>query len=256
MARLLLLLALAASAAAPIGLSVRPEAGDTFTAVVTGEAPGEASGPFSGTLALNGSAAELPVRGEAGRAGRRLNLPLTVRYADVPADWAERFRPSDFDYRLRGTVAGRERVEWAGSMRWAEVSVEVEKESVERFVRLGSLELTRLSLLASEARATVFVRNPFSFPLRVASARYELFANGRAVGSGETRGLLLHPGRENTLGFPIEVEHGPLLSAAGSALASGGQIDGRLLGQLTVRLPGGDIAAPLDLSGRLSLLAQ
>jgi hypothetical protein len=47
-----------------------------------------------------------------------------------------------------------------------------------------------------------------------------------------------------------------LISAAGSALASGGEIDGRLQGQLQVRLASGDVAVPLDLSGRMSLLTQ
>jgi LEA14-like dessication related protein len=223
---------------------------------VTAEAPGAASGAFAGTLALNGSTAELRVSGQAERTGGRMRIPLAVRYSDVPADWVERFRLSDFDYRLRGTVAGRDRIDWSGAMPWADVSIEGEKETADRFVRLGSLQLTSLSFFESEAQAEVSVRNPFSFPLKVASARYELFANGRAVGSGETRGLLLHPGRENTLDLPVEVEHGALIAAAGSALASGGEIDGRLQGQIQVRVPAGDIAVPLDLSGRISLISQ
>ncbi len=256
MARFLCLLALAAAASSPIGLVVRPGAGESFTAVVTGEAPGAASGAFSGALTLNGSPSELRVSGQAERTGGRLRIPLAVRYSDVPADWVERFRLRDFDYRLRGTVAGRERVEWSGAMRWAEVAIEGEKETAERFVRLGSLQLTSLSFFESEAQAQVSVRNPFSFPLKISSARYELFANGSAVGSGQTGALVLHPGRENSLDLPVELEHGALIAAAGNALASGGEIDGRLQGQLQVRLPAGNIAVPLDLSGRLSLISQ
>jgi LEA14-like dessication related protein len=254
-ARFLFLLALAA--AAPVGLEVRPGAGDTFAAVVEGPAPGGgASGAFSGKVALNGSSRELPVSGQAERRGDRLRIPITMRYSDVPADWVDRFRLQDFDYRLRGTVGGSERVEWSGVMRWADVAVEGDRETAERFVRLGSLELTSLSFFQSEAQAEVSVRNPFSFPLRVASARYDLFANGRAVGSGETQGLILHPRQENTLDLPVELEHGALISAAGSALAAGGEIDGRLQGQLQVRLASGDVAVPLDLSGRMSLLSR
>jgi LEA14-like dessication related protein len=133
------------------------------------------------------------------------------------------------------------------------VSVEGEKETASRFVRLVSLDLTHFSLLESEARAVVSVRNPFSFPLKVAGASYRVFADGSEVGSGQTQGLVLHPRQENPLDFPIEIEHGPMLAAAGSALASGGQIDGRLRGRLTVRLAGGDIEVPLDLSGKFSL---
>jgi LEA14-like dessication related protein len=100
------------------------------------------------------------------------------------------------------------------------------------------------------------VRNPFAFPLKVASATYRLFANGREVGSGETRGLLLHPKQDNALDFPAELDHSALLGAAGGALASGGEVDGRLNGVLVVRLPGGDLPVPLDLSGRFALLSQ
>jgi LEA14-like dessication related protein len=250
------LLVLLAAAPAPIGLAIHAGAADTFTAIVTGQARGDAAGAFSGTLTLNGSPAQIPVTGRAERAGGRLQLPLTLRYADIPADWADRFRLGTFDYRLRGTVAGREPLEWTGTMPWGQVAVEGEKDAVSRFVRLASLQITRLSLFESEARASVAVRNPFSFPLKVASASYRLFADEREVGAGEARGLLLHPGKDNTLDFPIEIEHGELLAAAGSALASGGEIDGHLRGELRVRLPGGDITVPLDLSGRLNLLSE
>jgi LEA14-like dessication related protein len=147
-------------------------------------------------------------------------------------------------------------VEWSGSLPWSAVSVEGEKETVSEFVRLASLELTNFSLFESEARAVVAVRNPFAFPLKVAGASYRVFANGREVGSGRTQGLLLRAGQDNSLDFPIEIEHGQMLAAAGSALASGGEIDGQLRGRLSVRLPGGDIEFPLELSGRFALLSQ
>src|SRR5262245_61194665 len=204
---------------------------------------------------MNGSPSELRVTGQAERVEGRLRVPLTIKYKDVPADWADRVRLADFDYRLRGTAGGGS-VEWAGTMRWADVEVEGDKETADRFVRLGSLRLTRLSFFESEAKAEVTVRNPFSFPLRVASTRYDVFANGRAVGSGETSGLLLHPARESTLDLPVAIEHGALLAAAGSALTSGGEIDGRLKGEIQIRLANGDLAVPLDLSGRFSLSAE
>ncbi len=180
-------------------------------------------------------------------------MPLTLRYADVPADWANRMRLGTLDYRVLGTIAGRERVEWSGSIPWSAVSVEGEQETASAFVRLSSLELTSFTLFESEARAVVSVRNPFSFPLKIAGATYRLFANGQEVGTGQVQGLLLHAKQDNALDFPIEIDHGPMLAAAGGAIASGGEIDGKLRGELQVRLPGGDIAVPLDLSGKVSL---
>ncbi len=257
MALLLAVLALSAGPVAPIGLVIRPAGVDAFTAIVAGPAPGEATGDFSGTVAVNGSAAELPVKGPARRvADGRLELSLNLRYADIPADWADRFRVGNFDFRLHGTVGRRERVDWSGTLPWRDVSIEGEKDAVSRFVQLSTLKLTRFSILESEARASVTVRNPFAFPLKVATADYRLLANGYEVGAGETRGLLLHAGKDNVLDFPIDIEHGQLLAAAGSALATGGEVEGRLRGELRVRLPGGDVAVPLDLSGKLDLLSE
>jgi LEA14-like dessication related protein len=250
------MLAAAVAAAPPIGLAIRPGPADTFNATLTGDAPGEAAGVFSGSIALNGSPTTLPVSGRAERTGGRLRVPLTLRYADIPADWANRLRLGTLDYRVLGTVAGRDRLEWSGSIPWSGVSVEGEKETASVFVRLASLELTSFTFFESEARAVVSVRNPLSFPLKVAGASYRLFANDREVGSGQLQGLLLHAKQDNSLDFPIEIEHGQLLAAAGSALASGGEIDGQLRGELQVRLPGGDIAVPLNLSGKVSLLSE
>jgi len=255
-ARLLSLFFLFASVAAPpIAVAIRPVSADSFTVVASGDAAGDASGAFSGTIAFNGAGDPLAVAGRAERTGSRLRIALPLRYAQIPADWASRVRPGFFDYRLPGTVAGRDRVEWAGTLPWKDVSIEGEREVVSGFVRLSSLEVTRFSLFESEARAVVSVRNPFSFPLKLAGASYRLFANGREVGSGQTPGLLLRQAQDNDLDFPIEIEHGELLGAAGSALAAGGEVDGRLVGQLSVRLPQGDVAVPLDLSGKLDLLS-
>ena len=245
--------------AAPVGpyaMAIRPSTGETFTAVLTGPAPGPAVGDFGGTITVNGSPAAMPASGKTELSQGRLKLLLTLRWADVPADWVSRYRPEGFDYRVRGRVGGREELDWSGSLRWNEVEVDGGRETASHYLRLGSIELTRFSLLESEARAKVAVRNPFSFPLKVAGADYRLYANGREVGAGDTRGLLLHAARESTLDFPIEIDHGQLLAAAGEALASGGEVGGRLQGRLTVRLPGGDIAVPLDLSGRLELLSR
>jgi hypothetical protein len=60
--------------------------------------------------------------------------------------------------------------------------------------------------------------------------------------------------REVDVALSIDLDHGRLLAAAGSALRSGGDVEGRLRGALVVRLPAGDFPVPLDLSGRFSVL--
>jgi len=226
-------------------LAIAGETSIRVTLSGTGDVPG---GAFQGTIAINGSPAELPLSGTVERAGKEWKLPVTVRYADVPADWADRFRPESFTYRLR-SASGRE---WSGSARWQDVELEGSREAAEEYVKLDDVTLSNVSLLSSEANAQVTVRNPFSFPLRIASTQYTLFANGREVGSGRTQGMILHAAQKNRLALPIDVDHSELLSAAGGALVSGGDVAVRLQGRLVVRLKGGDVTVPLALSGHLS----
>ena len=250
---LLVLTGLMAAVAAPLQVRVVPEM-ETFTVTLSGVEPHAQAGAFSGSLSLYGSSSEIPMTGVARMSAERLELSMKVKYRDVPEDWIKRFRAADFDYRLRGRIAGESAVEWSGTKRWGEVSVESREEAVSGFVKLGSIALTQFSLFESAAKAEVTVRNPLSFPLTLASASYRLFANGREVGSGRAKEMILKAAQETTLPLPIDLDHGQLLAAAGAALRSGGEVEGRLRGSLVVRLHGGDIPVPLDLSGRVSLL--
>jgi len=249
----LLAQALLASAATPADIRVVPEL-EAITVILSGPKAGASAGAFSGSVSLNGSSSEVPVTGLARVSGERLELSVKMRYRDLPEDWIRRLRASDFDYRLRGRVAGGSPVEWSGTTRWDQIEVEKREDAASGFVKLTSIQLTEFSLLESAARAEVTVRNPLAFPLKLASASCRLFANGREVGSGATGEMILGPGQETTLKLLIDLDHGQLLAAAGSALRSGGDIEGRLRGALVVRLPGGDIPVPLDLSGRFSVL--
>lgn len=247
----LLLSLLAAVLARPVEIDVRPGPSETFSATLVGPSQGARGGSFTGRLSVNGSAVEMPVSARAEASGDRLRLPVTLRYADVPSDWANRFHPQTFDYRLSGRTAGGVAVEWSGTARWDDVGVEGEKETARRFLRLSSVELTDVSFTESRAQAVVTVRNPFAFPLTIASTRYRLTSGARVVGTGQTRGKILRARQESTLLLPVDVDHGQLLGAAGTGILGGGSLPARLSGTLTVRLPRGDIPVPLDLSGQL-----
>jgi len=227
---------------------------DGFTAVVSSPTPGASGGDFAGSLSLNKSTAELPVKGTAQISADRLTITINIKYKDVPEDWANRFRIGDFDYRLHGKVGGTREIDWSGTLRFDAVEVDNrEKAAAASFVKLGSVRMTEFTLLQSSAKAAVTVKNPLSFPLKIASTSYRLFANGQEVGSGSTKGMVLHAAQETTLELPIDIDHADLLTAAGSSLASGGDIDGRLRGTLVIRLAGGDISVPLDAASRVSL---
>lgn len=246
-----LLVPLLAVLARPVEIEVRPGPAETFSATLAGPAAGARAGAFSGRLSVNGSPVEMPISARAEASGDRLRLPVTLRYADVPADWANRFHPQTFDYRLSGRTAAGAPVEWAGRARWDDVGMEGEKETARRFLRLASVEVTEVGFTESSAQAVLTVRNPFAFPLTIASTRYRLSSGSRIVGTGQTRGKLLRPRQESTLLLPLDVDHGQLLGAAGSGILGGGSLPARLSGTLTVRLPRGDVPVPLDLSGRL-----
>jgi len=249
----LLVLRLAAptpAAPAPVGFTLGVEGQTNLKVILSGPAADLAAGPFQGAIAVNGSASELPIAGTVVHAAGRWQLPFSVRFADVPQDWADRFRADGFSYRLRATGAAPR--EWTGTRSWKDVELEGNREAMADFVALDDVSLTNVSLLSSEATAQVTVRNPFAFPLKIASTEYVLFADGREVGSGQTQGLILHPAQKNVLRLPIDVDHASLLSAAGGALVSGGDVAAQLKGKLVVRLKGGDVAIPLALSGNLS----
>ena len=246
-----LLVPLLAVLARPVEIDVRPGPAETFSATLVGPAAGARAGAFSGRLSVNGSPVEVAVSARAEASGDRLRLPVTLRYADVPVDWANRFHPQTFDYRLSGRTAAGDPVEWAGRARWDDVGMEGEKETARRFLRLASVEVTDVGFTESSAQAVLTVRNPFAFPLTIASTRYRLTSGSRIVGTGQTRGKLLRPRQESTLLLPLDVDHGQLLGAAGAGILSGGSLPARLSGTLTVRLPRGDVPVPLDLSGRL-----
>ena len=236
----------------PLSFTLRIEGQKELRATISGAAAELTDGPFHGSISMNGSPAELPIAGTVVHADDRWRLSISVRYSDVPADWADRFRPETFTYRVRGAVEGGPAREWTGTRAWKDIEVNSDRESGAEFLQLEDVRLTELSLLSSEAQARLGVRNPFAFPLKIAEAQYVLVVNGREVGEGATHGMILHPSQKNALALPIEVDHAELLSAAGKALLSGGEVAVRLHGRLVIRLKGGDLTVPLELSGHLT----
>lgn len=249
---LVLRLAAAPAASSSLTLAIDPSPGQTFVATVTGPAGSVPTGAFRGRAALNGSPVELAVTGRAVRAGGRLTIRTTLRYSDIPSDWAARYRPFSADVRLTGEVAGAP-VSWQGRVAWQDVAMSGSAATAGRFLALAQVRVTHVAASASTGVADLRVTNPFSFPLTIASSEYRIEASEREIGRGATRGILVRPARASTISFPVEVDHGQLIAAAGRALLSSGEVDVRLRGWLSIRLPGGDVRIPLDLAGRLEV---
>lgn len=247
----MLIACLLLAAAAPVEITVDPRPGESFVVGFAGPAMTISAGDFRGSLSLYGSPAEMPLAGRAETRGGLLRLSATLRYADVPADWLNRFRRDGFDYSVRAQITGGESVSWSGTQRWSQVKSVGTDESLEHFVKLAALELTALSLTRSEGRAVLAVTNPFSFPITVTATGYRLSVNGDEVGAGATRGRTLRPRHSTGLELPFTVQHWRFLAAAGGQWAVGADVGAELEGSLTLRLPTGDLTIPLRLSGSL-----
>lgn len=247
----IVLAAAAAAAAAPVRIVVEPRPGASFVVSFTGPALNRSAGDFRGSLSLYGSGVEMPMAGRADPAGGLLRLTATVRYADVPAPWLDRFRREGFEYRIRADVTSGESVSWSGMERWSQVTAAGADNVLDRFVKLASLELTSLSLTRSEGRAVLAITNPFSFPITVASTSYRLSVNGDEVASGATRGRTLRPKHTAGLELPFSLQQWQFLAAAGGQWAVGADLEAEIEGTLTLRLPTGDLAIPLRIPGRL-----
>jgi hypothetical protein len=94
----------------------------------------------------------------------------------------------------------------------------------EKFLSLRDVRLTEMTLTSSEGVAELAVRNPFSFPLKIAETEYTLSAEGREVGGGAREGMILHPTQNNVLSLPVEIDHGALLSGRREGALSGGDV--------------------------------
>jgi LEA14-like dessication related protein len=246
-----LLVAAAATPAPPISLDLAPGPGATFAATVSGPAGDAPSGDFRGEVRLNGSAASMRVSGRATRAGGRLSIRTApLLYADVPADWSARFRPYAVDVELDGSV-GAHPIAWRGHLTWDEVGLSADAATGARFLSLSDMRLTDVAFSTSRGVASLTVRNPFTFPLTIASSEYRIEAAGREVGRGATQGILIRPSRASVVEFPVELDNGDLAAAAGRTLLAAGDVEARLRGWIKVRLAGGDVRIPVDLGGRL-----
>jgi LEA14-like dessication related protein len=236
----------------PVGIETDPQPGRYFETVLEGPAPGAAGGEFRGMLGVGSSSSEIPIVGRAEAAKGRLIVRARLAYADVPRDWADRFQPDGFEYRIRGQVSGSEPISWSGRLSWNAVVVDGNDRSVSRFVRLTSFELTNLSERRTEGRAVLRVENPFSFPVRVGAASYEVSAGGRVIGRGKAKERVLRPKRVNVLEVPFSLDHAAFLAAAGTDFAVGREVEAGLRGSFVLRFASGDLSVPVRLEGNLS----
>ena len=164
------------------------------------------------------------------------------RYADVPAAWADNFKPQTFTYKMTGGTGGTPR-EWNGSGAWKDVEIEGDRDVLSHFLALEDVRLTDFSLLSSEAEARLAIRNPFAFDLKIAESDYR--SRWRAGVGGEARGDDRPRRQRNLLDLPIELDTGELISLRVRLVAAD---EVGTASRPTGRPPeGGDLVVPLNL---------
>jgi len=122
------------------------------------------------------------------------------------------------------------------------------------FARFGGARFREMTLAETQGEATVVVYNPLSFPLDVKDLVYELRVGGRAIATGERHGLRFHAGRETSVDLPVAAGNADLVAVLAGALSSGGRVEGRLVGKISVKVGKDQVMiVPLDLPGTIQV---
>ena len=254
-----------------LGIQVVRIEGDSFRAMVRCEVenPNRVGATLSGLRfrALLGAKHLLgvgqlpgPVHAPA-RSKFVLESPITVRYADLPADFPRRekdgtmdllsvvsFRASSklgaLDLKLRSrdriSVARALKVAISGSFSGPNVAV-------------SKISLGGLGLRASRLAVTLSARNPLAFPVGVRAGAFTLFINGRRAGQASlTQRQVIAPGSRAELPATLELNHGAAGRALVSMMVAG--VTFRVKGTLEIDPIGGVDTLPIDITADESVL--
>jgi hypothetical protein len=121
-------------------------------------------------------------------------------------------------------------------------------------LRVVRISVAQLSATETAASAQIEIRNPLPTDLRVESVRYQLRSGRHLLAVGTGRGFVLHPSRVSRIELPIRVAPLSLLGAAGPRVLLGGTIPGLFVGELVVRLPGGERHVSFSLPHEVRIL--
>jgi LEA14-like dessication related protein len=183
---------------------------------------------------------------------------VDVKLAELPEELLAKVGTQSIDVEIQGTLDGDGRTEApvfaVGLLRYGTKDIETPHGAARDFIRLDDARLTGLTLMETTGEARLVLYNPFSFPIPVKSLTYTLYAGDRRLCGGERQALRIQPRRETELLLPLEARNVDLLAVAGSAMASGGTFDGRLVGAITLRVGKGDVTVPISAAAKIELV--
>jgi len=182
-------------------------------------------------------------------------LDLVLR--NTPSLLLGRVGGRSVEFSLRGNLqSGNVSVPvWAvGTLKAGTGDFRIPKTAVLPFARFGGARFKGLSFSETEGEATALLYNPFAFPLDIKDISYTILSGDRTLCTGARHGIRIHPGRENEVSLPVVAKNAGLVAAVGSAVGSGGRIEGRLIASVTLKTGGEDTTLPVDLPGAIEVM--
>lgn len=192
-----------------------------------------------------------------------LTAPLSVRYADLPADFPRRVAGGTLPLVLRTHFRAKTSL---GSYEMTLVSrgapaiakalqVAVRGTFRSKTLRVEGYELDKLALRGVTLMLRLRAENAFAFPVRIRKARYRVTIDGRPLGEGELKTpLALPPKGTKRLRLPVRARHGATAFALGALFGANPRF--RVRGKLWIDPIGGVSEIPIDLQADASVLAD
>lgn len=226
--------------------------------VLTAEAVKKCAGTYRGVMQFYEATPGVNVSGPLKSNAGACELTASVPWAALSEKVIQLARGDMLQVRFKGDLVDGKtvtKVNWMlPAPKAAVLLTEPMKNTVQRFAKATDLQLGTLGLKSSTVNADITVQSPLGFDLRVMHATCELEIHGKVVATGIKENFVLSAKHATLLRIPITLNHKSLLSATGNVLTQLGKVDGKLVGWVRVKLPGGDVDFPLEFPIKLTLL--
>lgn len=216
------------------------------------------TGTYRGVMQFFEATPGIKVSGPMKNNAGTCELTATVQWSDLPEKVLQLARGDMLQVRFKGDLVDGKTITPVNWMlpapKAAVLLTEPMKNTVQRFAKATDMQLGSLGLKSSTLNADISVQSPLGFDLRVLHATCELEIHGKVVATGLKENFVIKANRTTSLRIPVTLNHKSLLSATGNVVSQMGKVDGKLVGWVRIKLPGGDVDFPLEFPIKLTLL--
>jgi hypothetical protein len=216
------------------------------------------AGTYRGVMQFFEATPGIKVSGPMKNNAGTCELTASVQWSDLPEKVLQLARGDMLQVRFKGDLVDGKTITPVNWMlpapKAAVLLTEPMKNTVQRFAKATDMQLGSMGLKSSILNADMSVQSPLGFDLRVLHATCELEIHGKVVATGFKENFVINANRTTSLRIPVTLNHKALLSATGNVVSQMGKVDGKLVGWVRIKLPGGDVDFPLEFPIKLSLL--